>query len=182
MMELATYTLEPLGPMGSLSCLAAGPAPHRRDTPVSARGDPGRGTARPGQPQEAGARTCLAGGARARLGRAAARPRPAPGAGHARARGPRRRAARRPARRAAGARAVLAGRRRPSGRPRTAAQPGPDPQGPQAGPRPGQLSDRPGLAHGLWHRLAAAARAPGARAPETIAGTLAYMAPNRPGA
>jgi hypothetical protein len=153
-MELSAYTLETLRQDREF-ILSRG----RRDATVSARGDPGRGTPRARKPAEDRARLCLTGRAPSRVGRSAARPRPAPGAEHARARGSGRRALRSAAWHAAGARAVLAGRRRSSGRPRAAAQPGPDRQGPQAGPRPGQLSDRPGLADGLWHRLAAAARA-----------------------
>jgi serine/threonine protein kinase len=40
---------------------------------------------------------------------------------------------------------------------------------------------RPCLAHRLWHRVPAAARAPGARAAGIIAGTLAYMSPEQTG-
>ena len=84
---------------------------------------------------------------------------------HAGARGYRRfRAARAAARRADGGRELLASchrHRRGCGQ---AAPARPCPQGHQAGQHSGELHDRRGAAHRVRHRLAPAARAPGARA------------------
>ena len=99
-----------------------------------------------------------------RLGGATPRAR-APGRPHdARARGPRRRSPRAHARPAAGADALPAPRHRADGSARPGPPARPHPQGHQAGKR-ARRRRRQRLADRLRHRLPAAARAPGARAP-----------------
>ena len=137
---------------------------------AGAQGDGAAACPRVGAPlareyPEARARALPESRPRSRVGRRTARAR--------RARGPARPAARRRGWSAApsadprpdGTGTVPALRSRHCARAARTACPKPDPQGPQAGERAGGCRDEPGPPHGLWHRVAASARAPVARAP-----------------
>ena len=163
-MELSEYMLETLREDGEFILVSGpAPAPDRRESTVYSRGDTCLGTPRTGKPQEDGARILLKGRARSRVGRSASRARTAPGADDARTHRPWRRASGSTAWKTDGIGAVFAPGHRPVGCARPATRAGPDPQGHQACQCAGQLCDRPGMADGLWYRVAPSTRAPVAR-------------------